>query len=71
MEILQNQLGVLIEQSGHGGVVKYITEPSMNAKKATFDSYLTRTATIHDKLDWQQQLADDHFDHDPDVPPPT
>jgi len=38
----------------------------MNAKQTTLDAYLARTAAIHAKLERLQQLADDHFDHDPD-----
>ena len=39
----------------------------MNAKQTTLDAYLARTAAIHAKLERLQQLADDHFDHDPDA----
>ena len=62
-----NRLGFLIEQRVHGGVVNHITEPTMNAKQTALDTYLTRTAAIHAKLERLQQLADDHFGHDPDA----
>lgn len=39
----------------------------MNTKRTALDSYLARTAASHIKLDRLQQLADDHFDHDPDA----
>lgn len=39
----------------------------MNAKKTALDVYLARTAAIHAKLERLQQLADDHFGHDPDA----
>ena len=39
----------------------------MNAKPTALDSYLARTAAIHVKLERLQQLADDHFGHDPDT----
>ena len=39
----------------------------MNAKQTALDAYLARTAAIHAKLEWLQQLADDHFGHDPDA----
>ena len=39
----------------------------MNTKRAAIDAYLARAAAIHIKLDRLQQLADDHFGHDPDA----
>lgn len=39
----------------------------MNTKTTTLDAYLARTAAIHAKLERLQQLADDHFGHDPDA----
>ena len=39
----------------------------MNAKQTAPDAYLARTAAIHAKLERLQQLADDHFGHDPDA----
>ena len=39
----------------------------MNAKPTALDAYLARTAAIHAKLERLQQLADDHFGHDPDA----
>ena len=61
------QLGFLIEQRVHGGVVNHIMEHTMNAKPNALDAYLTRTAAIHAKLERLQQFADDHFGHDPDA----
>lgn len=39
----------------------------MNAKPTALDAYLAGTAAIHAKRERLQQLADDHFGHDPDV----
>jgi hypothetical protein len=39
----------------------------MNAKPTALDAYLARTAAIHATLERLQQLADDHFGHDPDA----
>ncbi|MDP1697777.1 MAG: hypothetical protein Q8L45_08340 [Xanthomonadaceae bacterium] len=39
----------------------------MNTKQTAIDAYLARTAAIHAKLARLQQLADDHFGHDPDA----
>ena len=39
----------------------------MNTKPTALDAYLARTAAIHAKLERLQQLADDHFGHDPDA----
>ena len=39
----------------------------MNAKQTTLNAYLAHTATIHAKLERMQQLADDHFGHEPDA----
>jgi len=39
----------------------------MNAKQTALDAYLARTAAVHIKLARLQQLADDHFGHDPDA----
>ena len=39
----------------------------MNTKPAAIDTYFARAAAIHIKLARLQQLADDHFDHDPDA----
>jgi hypothetical protein len=57
----------LIEQRVHGGVVNHFTEPTMNAKQTALDAYLARIAAIHAKLERLQQLAEDHFGHDPDA----
>lgn len=38
----------------------------MDTKPTAFDTYLARAAAIHTKLARLQQLADDHFGHDPD-----
>jgi hypothetical protein len=37
----------------------------MNTKTNATDAYPARTAAIHTKLERLQQLADDHFGHDP------
>ena len=39
----------------------------MNTKPTALDAYLARTAAIRIKLARLQQLADDHFGHDPDA----
>ena len=39
----------------------------MNTKTTALDAYLARTAAIHAKLERLQQLADEHFGHDPDA----
>lgn len=39
----------------------------MNAKQTALDAHLARTAAIRAKLERLQQLADDHFCHDPDA----
>ena len=65
--IHRNQLGFLIKQRVHDGVVNHITEPTMNAMPTALDAYLARTAAIHAKLERLQQLADDHFGHHPDA----
>lgn len=39
----------------------------MNAKPTALYAYLARTAAIHAKLEWLQQLADDHFGHATDA----
>ena len=39
----------------------------MNTKQTALDAYLARAAAIHAKLERLQQLADDHFSHDPDA----
>ena len=38
----------------------------MNTQPTAIDAYLARAAAIHIKLARLQQLADDHFGHDPD-----
>ena len=38
----------------------------MNAKPTALDAYLARAAAIHAKVERLQQLADDHFGHDPE-----
>ncbi|MBP9217726.1 MAG: hypothetical protein KBD39_06885 [Sterolibacterium sp.] len=60
-------LGFLIEQRVHGDVLNHHTEPTMNTKPTALDAYLARTAAIHAKFERLQQLADDHFGHDPDA----
>ncbi len=37
----------------------------MNTKTNAIDAYLARTAAIRIKLGRLQQIADDHFGHDP------
>ncbi|WP_168200137.1 hypothetical protein [Acetobacter vaccinii] len=39
----------------------------MNTQPTALDAYLARAAAIHLKLTRLQQLADDHFGHDPDA----
>jgi hypothetical protein len=39
----------------------------MDTKQTTLDAYLARTAAIHAKLERLQQLANEHFGHDPDA----
>lgn len=39
----------------------------MNATQTALDAHLARTAAIHAKLERLQQLAADHFGHDPDA----
>lgn len=39
----------------------------MNTKPTAIDAYLARATTINIKLTRLQQLADDHFGHDPDA----
>lgn len=39
----------------------------MNTQPTALDAYLGRTAAIQIKLARLQQLADDHFGHDPDA----
>ena len=39
----------------------------MNTKQSALDAYLARTAAVHAKLERLQQLANDHFGHDPDA----
>lgn len=36
-------------------------------QQTALDAYLQRTAAIRSKIEALQQLADDHFAHDPDV----
>lgn len=39
----------------------------MNTPPNALNAYLARTTAIHIKLAQLQQLADDHFGHDPDA----
>lgn len=39
----------------------------MNTPPNALETYLARTAAIHAKLARLQQLADDHFGHDPEA----
>ena len=49
------------------GLSSITSRSTMNAKWSALDAYLAHTATIHAKLARLQQLADDHFGHDPDA----
>ena len=40
------------------------TEPTMNTKQTALNAYLP-SAAVHAKLAQLQQLANDHFGHDP------
>jgi len=60
-------LGFLIVQRVNGGVIHPPSSPMMSNKTTAIDVYLARVAAIHIKLDRLQQLADDHFGHDPDA----
>ena len=42
-------------------------EPTMTTQTTALDAYLARAAAIHAKLERLQQLADDHFGHDPEA----
>ena len=42
-------------------------EPTMNTQTTAIDAYLARAADIHIKFARLQQLADDHFGHDPEA----
>lgn len=39
----------------------------MNTQQTALDAYLPHATAIHAKLAKLQQLADDHFGHDPDA----
>ncbi len=39
----------------------------INAKPTSLDAYLAHTAAIHTKLARLQQLAENHFGHNPDA----
>ena len=39
----------------------------MTTQTTALDAYLARAAAIHAKLERLQQLADDHFGHDPEA----
>jgi len=62
-----NELGFLIVQRVNGGVIYQPRSPAMNTKPTAIDAYLARAAAIHIKLTQLQQLADDHFGHDPEA----
>lgn len=64
---MSQELDLLIAQRVHGDVVNHITKPTLNAKPSALDAYLARAAAICTKLEQLQQLADDHFGHDPDA----
>ena len=42
-------------------------EPTMTTQTTAIDAYLARAADIHIKFARLQQLAGDHFGHDPDA----
>jgi hypothetical protein len=42
-------------------------EPTMATQPTAIDAYLARAAAIHIKFARLQQLADDHFGHDPEA----
>lgn len=42
-------------------------EPTMTTQTDALDTYLARAADIHIKFARLQQLADDHFGHDPEA----
>ncbi|WP_297476448.1 hypothetical protein [Ferrovum sp.] len=65
--MINHSLGFLIKQRVHVRVVNHHPKPTMNAKQTAIDAYLARAAAIHAKLERLQQLADDHFGHDPDA----
>lgn len=51
----------------NGGVIHQPRSLAINTQPTALDAYLARAAAIHIKLARLQQLADDHFDHDPDA----
>lgn len=57
----------MIVERVNGGVIHQPRSPMMNTKPTAIDTYLARTAAIHIKLARLQQLADDHFGHNPDA----
>jgi hypothetical protein len=65
--LIEQQLGFLIVERVNGGVIHQPRSPTMNTKTTAIDTYLARTAAIHIKLARLQQLADDHFGHNPDA----
>ena len=42
-------------------------EPAMTTQPTALNTYLQRLPMILDKIEALQQLADDHFGHDPDA----
>jgi hypothetical protein len=62
-----SSLGLSVTQSVNGGVVNQPWSHAMNTKPNALDAYLASTVAIHTKLARLQQLADDHFGHDPDA----
>ena len=67
MITLLEALGFLIVQRVNGGVIHPPRSHTLNTKPIAIDAYLARAAAIHIKLARLQQLADDHFGHDPEA----
>ncbi|MHB8920343.1 MAG: hypothetical protein ACYC3N_04830 [Halothiobacillus sp.] len=67
IEMIELDLGFMIEQRVHGRVVNQLRSLVMTTKPSPIETYLTNIAAIHVKLALLQQLADDHFGHDPDA----
>ncbi|MDD3353322.1 hypothetical protein [Zoogloea sp.] len=57
----------MIVQRLNGGVIHQPRRPSTNTKTTAIDAYLARVAAIHIKWVQLQELANDHFGHDPEA----
>lgn len=66
-ESIELALGLVIVQRLNGGVISHPRSPAMNTPPNALETYLARRAAIHAKLARLQQLADDHFGHDPEA----